>query len=93
MEARRRVDEMPPDVNWGTSTVSLVIGSVPDGGRITSRNVYVVSVGASTVKLRYCEDDATRFARLLAEKLGVPQRNVRLVLGKQATQGRFRKMP
>ncbi len=89
VEARRRIDEMPPDVNWGTSTVSLAVGSVPDGGRITSRNVYVVSVGVSTVKLRYCEDDATRFARLLGEKLRVPQQNVRLVLGKQATRAGF----
>jgi len=89
VEARRRVDELPPDVNWGTSTVNLVIGSVPAGGRITSRNVYVVSVGASTVKLQYCEDDATRFARLMGEKLGVPQNNVKLVLGKQATRAGF----
>ena len=89
VEARKRTSELPPDVKWGTATARLVVGNVPQGGQITSRNVYLVSMGASTGKLTYCEDDAREFARIMGERLGIPQANIRLILGNQATRRGF----
>ncbi len=89
VEARRRTSELPDNVKWGTATVGLTVGKVPEGGRITSANVYLVSVGAATGALRYCEDDAAQFARLMNEKLRIPGDNVRLLVGRQATRSGF----
>jgi hypothetical protein len=89
VEAVNRSEGLPENVNWGTAEAKLVIGNVPDGGRITSRNVYVVSIGAATAGLQYCDQDAKGFGRLLAQKLSVPRDNVRILLGRQATRRGF----
>ncbi len=89
VEARQRTSHLPPDVKWGTASTTITVGNVPAGGRITSRNVYLLSVGASTGSLRYCEDDAREFLQLLSEKLEVPRENTRLIVGKQATKAGF----
>ena len=89
VEAAQRVSQLPPDVKWGTASVTLTVGNVPAGGRITSRNVYLVSVGASTGSLKFCEDDAREVFRLATEKLGVPAENAKLLVSKEATRARF----
>jgi hypothetical protein len=89
VEASSRTDDLGENVRWGTAEIRLVIGNVPPGGSITSRNVFMVSVGAATLGLRYCDDDATSFARLMAGKLGIPEANMRILVGPQGTRARF----
>lgn len=89
VEASRRTDKLREGVNWGTAEVRMVIGPGPAGGRITSRNVYVVGVGAATGGLQYCEDDARKFVGLVGDKLRVPRENIRLLLGSNSSKGEF----
>ena len=51
VEAATRTEALPETVKWGTAEVKLVLGNVPNGGRITSRNVYMLSIGATTLGL------------------------------------------
>lgn len=89
VEAVRRTDRLSDGVNWGTAEVRMVIGPGPVGGRITSRNVYVVGVGSATGSLQYCEDDAKRFVGLMEDKLKLPRENVRMLLGSHSTKEDF----
>ncbi len=89
VESSRRTDKLRDGVKWGTAEVRMVIGAGPVGGRITSRNVYVVGVGAATGALQYCEDDARKFVGLVGNKLKVPQENIRLLLGADSAKGEF----
>ena len=86
VETAGRTESLPEHVKWGTAEAKLVIGNVPTGGRITSRNVYMLSVGSTTLRLKYCDDDARGFANLMAEKLQIPAENVRLLTGSQGTK-------
>ncbi len=86
VEAADRVDGLASNANWGTAEAKLVIGAVTNGGRITSRNVYLLSLGAATVGLKYCDDDARAFAQLMDGKLGIPKENTRVLIGNQATK-------
>ncbi len=89
VEAASRTDGLSQNVKWGTAETRLVIGNVPEGGSITSRNVFLVSVGAATLGLRYCDEDAKGFARLMADKLSIPAGNTRVLIGPQATRAGF----
>jgi hypothetical protein len=86
VETAGRTESLPEHVKWGTAEVKLVIGNVPTGGRITSRNVYMLSVGSTTLRLKYCDDDARGFANLMRDKLQIPAENVRLLVGNQGTK-------
>ncbi len=81
-----RMDRLRNTSEWGTTQVSLVIGRGPSGGSITSKSVHVLSFGAATGKLNYCDTDAASFSQLIADRLRVPPENVRLVTGRQATR-------
>jgi len=89
VEAVNRSEGLSENVNWGTAEAKLVVGDVPEGGKITSRNVYLVSIGAGTSGLQYCDDDAKGFARLIGEKLHIPSENLKVLLGRQATKAGF----
>lgn len=86
VESSQRVDKLSQNVDWGTAEQTLVIGRGPSGGSITSERLFVLSVGAATGKLRYCDDDATKFSRLVSGSLRVPQENIRVVTGRSATK-------
>ncbi|MEW6347755.1 MAG: caspase family protein [Thermodesulfobacteriota bacterium] len=89
VESSQRTDRLPPGTKWGTAAATLVVGKLPDGGRIGSRSVHVLSIGAATGALKFCDDDARSFARAVTDKLSVPQQNVTLLTGSQGTKARF----
>lgn len=89
VEASQATSAMNKDDRWGTGAARIVIGKGSPGGSITSRNVYVLSVGAATGKLRYCEDDAQRFAQMISDRVKVPAENVRVLTGRKATREGF----
>ncbi len=89
VESAERVDSLSSNSNWGTSEAKLVIGNVPNGGKITSRNVYLLSLGAATLGLKYCDDDARAFAKVMEDKLKIPKENTRILDGNQATKAGF----
>ncbi len=88
VESSERTGSLPPDAKWGTASATLVVGKLPDGGRIGSRRVHVLSIGAATGALKFCDDDAKSFAKVVSERLGVPQENVTLLVGSQGTRTR-----
>ncbi len=89
VETAGRTESLPGHVKWGTAEAKLVIGNVPSGGTITSRNVYMLSVGSTTMALKYCDDDARGFADLMTQKLQIPAENVRLLTGSKGTKAGF----
>ncbi len=89
VESRRRVGSLPQGSKWATACVTVAIGGVPDGGRIRSRNVYLLGVAAATSGLRFCDDDLKAFSRLMGDKLGIPDQNKRLLFGPDATRQGF----
>jgi hypothetical protein len=89
VEAAQRVDALSSDAGWGTAEAKVVIGNVPNGGRITSKNVHLLSLGASTMGLKYCDDDAMAFAGLMEDKLKIPKENAVILTGNQATKAAF----
>ena len=52
---------------------------------------YVLSVGAPTEGLKYCDSDATAFASAMAIRLGLKPSNVKLIVGSRADYDGFKK--
>lgn len=86
--------------NWGTAQVNLCITDPPDTGReptgsserslepnipITRDSIFIVSIGASSGRVKYANTDAERFAEMMRSKLGVKKSNVKLIVGSLAT--------
>ncbi|MBI5568367.1 MAG: DUF4384 domain-containing protein [Desulfomonile tiedjei] len=89
VEASKRTDQFGRNVRWGTSETRFVIGRGTAGGSVKSSNIYVLSVGAATGALRYCDDDARKFAQAIGDKLRVPPENTRIVVGPQSSKTGF----
>ena len=89
VEASRQTDQFGRNVQWGTAETRFVIGRGTAGGSVRSSNIYVLSVGAATGALRYCDDDARKFAQAISDKLRVPQENTRIIVGPQSSKTGF----
>lgn len=91
MTFQRNTNALGAGSKWGTAQVNLCIGSGSSGPPvpIQTKNIYVLAVAAPVGKLRFCNSDARRFVNTIMSNLNTPAKNVRMLLGPEATYDGF----
>jgi len=93
-------ETLDADCSWGTAQVNVCIGGTAVGTPVTPSpsvpatngakgTTYVLSVGAATEGLKYCDQDARSFLEVLVTKMGVSRSNAKLLVGPEASYDGF----
>jgi len=81
-----------PGSSWGTAQVNVCIGSGSPGPPPSASgpsNYYVLALGGKYHNLKYTMKDARSFVDSMKARMGIPESNVRLVLGMDVTYENF----
>lgn len=91
MQFQKSADALAANVNWGTAQVNLCVGSggVPSGPAIetapNSQKTYVLVMAGEYSDIKLPTVDARNFIGLIKRKMGIPDSQIRTLIGPSLT--------